>query len=977
MHWKKIILLFLSALFGAKELVSQELSYSRYDIKEGLAGSTVYCMTQDADGFLWFGTETGLSRFDGSKFLNFTTADGLPDNEIITLHGDKTGRVWIAPFRPALCYFYKGKLHNQENDFLLKQIKLEGFITTIAEDKEGNLLLVEQRNAYLVRRNGTLYRFALNQGYINNRFVKAGRGPGDGFWLQRNDTLFSLKDSIVTFYRKLDSGSIHFSTVDYRENLLAWRRVTERTAVTTYSKFFFESVKSNFHFSTNYDFTHVKLKILNDSVVVHGTRKGAFLYNLNQNAAVTHYLQNYQINDVSEDIEGNLWFCSNGGGIFRLNSEHIRNFALNNGKEETLSVTAIGGKRDLVLLGTDMGRIFEIKFRQTGLELEEKIYAYPIAVPITGFAILANRDIVLGSSEIILHYSKDFKRKGFVTAASLKKLHYEETNGLYAATHMMVVRIDPASFKVVDTLWRQRATNVFVFGKDIYVGALDGLYRIGPDKIATNLGSKILLLKNRVTAIFADKDSGLWMATFGNGILRLKNDRVTHHLTVANGLTSNICKTLFLIDNTLWVGTDKGLNKINISDPSLPITTYSSTDGIASDNINTIYVSDTLVFVGTQAGLTYFREDLVAQNSKCLLRLTGIKVNDEIFSYDSSGFALAHEDNNIRFDFVGISYRSVGDIQYRFRLLGLDSAWRTTRETFLSYPTLPSGEYELQLQAINKFGVRSELKKIRFTIEKLIWEKTWFRILAGAVFLTLISLLLWLLTQRVRKREEEKTRINARIAELEQLALRAQMNPHFIFNSLNSIQQYVMDKDVSGANKFISGFSRLIRQTLDFSSKPLVHLQDEVGYLQTYLELEKNRLEEKFNYEVEVSEELRHEDYYIPPMVLQPFLENSLRHGIRYRKDNEGRVIIRVYKGDREIVCVIEDNGVGREQAARNKRTNPIEYQSKGMTLTAKRIDLINKDRQEKIKVEIEDLFHADGSAAGTRVTVSFPEEMA
>lgn len=111
-------------------------------------------------------------------------------------------------------------------------------------------------------------------------------------------------------------------------------------------------------------------------------------------------------------------------------------------------------------------------------------------------------------------------------------------------------------------------------------------------------------------------------------------------------------------------------------------------------------------------------------------------------------------------------------------------------------------------------------------------------------------------------------------------------------------------------------------------------------------------------------------------MVLQPFLENSLRHGIRYRKDNEGRVKIRVYKGYQQIVCVIEDNGVGREQAARNKRANPIEYQSKGMTLTANRIDLINKDRQKKIKVQIEDLFHADGSAAGTRVTVSFPEEM-
>jgi len=975
MRITKYWLYFFSVLLNIP-VWGQELSYSRYGVKEGLAGSIVYCMTQDTDGFLWFGTETGLSRFDGSKFVNFTTADGLPDNEILTLYGDKAGRVWIAPFRPSLCYYYKGKFHDQENDSLLKKIKLDGFITTISEDKEGNLLLVEQRNVYLIRSNGSLHHFPLNQDPITKRFVKAGPGLGSGFWLQRNDTLFSLKDTVVSFYKKLDSGAIHFSTVDYREDLLTWRRVTARTHATIYSKIFFESVKHHSLFRTNYDFAHVKLKILNDSLVVRGTRKGAYLYNLKRNAAVTHYLQNYQINDAGLDIEGNLWFCSNGGGIFRLNSEHIRNYTLYDGKEKTFFVTAIGGNGNFVLLGTDLGRIFNISFGQTGLQLEERHYPYPVEVPITGFVILPNRDIVLGSSEIILHFSEDFRRKGYVTAASLKKLHYEEKSGLYAATHKMVIRIDPFSFKVIDTIWRQRATNVFVFGNQIYVGALDGLYRIGPDRIPTYLGNKIPLLKNRVISIYADKDSGLWMATFGNGILRIKNDEVTNHLTTAKGLTSNICKTLFLKDNTLWVGTDKGLNKINIADPSLPITTYSSTDGIASDNINTIYANDTLVFIGTQAGLTYFREDLVAQNSKCLLRLTGIKVSNQSLTIDSNNILLQPNNNNIRFDFVGISYRSVGDIQYRFRLLGLDSTWRTTRETFLSYPTLPSGQYELQLMAINKFGVQSELKQVRFTVAPLVWERTWFRLLMGGLSLCLITLLIWYLTQRVRKREEEKTRINARIAELEQLALKSQMNPHFIFNSLNSIQQYVMDKDVSGANKFISGFSRLIRQTLDFSSKPLVHLQDEIGYLQTYLELEKNRLEEKFNYEVEVSEELRNEDYYIPPMVLQPFLENSLRHGIRYRKDNEGRVKIRVYKGYQQIVCVIEDNGVGREQAARNKRANPIEYQSKGMTLTANRIDLINKDRQKKIKVQIEDLFHADGSAAGTRVTVSFPEEM-
>jgi len=355
--------------------------------------------------------------------------------------------------------------------------------------------------------------------------------------------------------------------------------------------------------------------------------------------------------------------------------------------------------------------------------------------------------------------------------------------------------------------------------------------------------------------------------------------------------------------------------------------------------------------------------------------MTNLRVSNKELTPDSTGFTLPHSQNNIRFDYVGISFRSVGDIVYRYRLLGLDTAWQETRETVLSYPTLPSGEYQLQIQATNKFNVKSQVLIVKFTINKLLWQKNWFRILLSIALIALIILLLRFLNSRVRMRETEKTRIASRISELEQLALKSQMNPHFIFNSLNSIQQYVMDKDIAGANRFISGFSKLIRQTLDFSSKPLVQLSDEIGYLRTYLELEKNRLEDKFTFEVSVDEELNDTDYQVPPMILQPYLENSLRHGIRFRKDNEGRISVRVNKLENHLVCVIEDNGVGRKMAAQYKSINPIEYQSKGMRLTADRLELINQNLKNKIEVRIDDIELENGTPAGTRVTVSFPEE--
>src|SRR5262249_47642519 len=160
-------------------------------------------------------------------------------------------------------------------------------------------------------------------------------------------------------------------------------------------------------------------------------------------------------------------------------------------------------------------------------------------------------------------------------------------------------------------------------------------------------------------------------------------------------------------------------------------------------------------------------------------------------------------------------------------------------------------------------------------------------------------------------------------------------NPHFIFNSLNSIQQYVMDADITGANKFISGFSRLIRQTLDFSSRPDISLEEELDYLTNYLDLEKTRLENAFNWSVYVDSAVHPAEYYIPPMILQPFVENSVRHGLRFRRDKNGKVTITVKREKDHLVCILEDNGIGRKAAMQYKSISPINYQSKGLSLTA------------------------------------------
>jgi len=225
-----------------------------------------------------------------------------------------------------------------------------------------------------------------------------------------------------------------------------------------------------------------------------------------------------------------------------------------------------------------------------------------------------------------------------------------------------------------------------------------------------------------------------------------------------------------------------------------------------------------------------------------------------------------------------------------------------------------------------------------------------------------------------RKQEEEEL-LTKRMTELEHTALQAQMNPHFIFNCLNSIQQYVFDQDVLAANKYITGFAKLIRATLHNSTKDFIPLEDELDYLSTYLSLEKLRFKEKMNYSIEVSPGLPvSRGFCIPPMIIQPYVENSMRHGLRHRKMAGGYIKISIREQEGKLAVVVEDNGIGREKAASFKTREHIEYQSKGMSLTADRIRLINSIHKENIELEIIDLKDPQGVASGTRVVIKFPK---
>lgn len=960
--WSSILML----LILPAVLTGQELSYTHYDTKDGLAGSTVYCMTRDKEGFLWFGTETGLSRFDGTHFTNFTVKDGLPDDEILQLFTDSKGRIWMSPFRNAICYFYKGKVYNQENDPSLAKLQLSGNVFYFAEDMEGNILMKEMDRLHVLKTNGNVYSIL----ETNNRPVIgtaiASVGNTSRFLVLEGDTLYQFYNDSFHPYATLHTKPLlhHPLQSSISNDWVAYRQ--EKGIVV-------EHAKTHQRYELKMPSTFLRVAFLNDSLFFMSSQAGVQVFNMKDFYHPATYLPGRAVSSMLVDQENSLWFGTLGHGIYRLNAAHIRNLALS-GKDGTkLGVFTSFKMNNTVTACTDLNYLVQMEvkgndlkvIRKTNLNKDEERTKIFGAVP------LHNGQILLATDQALAKTSPDLRLLRANTMA-VKSLEVINEGEMLVATNQNVVIFDPFTFEVKNTVWHERAIYAYYRNDTFFIGTLSGLY-LKTRQGVTFCGATIPALKNRVSMIRESSDGTLWIGTHNGGILGYRGGQVIAHLTVEQGLSSNTCRCLFLDGSTLWAGTDKGLNRINIADPGYPVVKYSTADGLAADIIHSVFVDNHNVFIGTPEGLTWFHEGRLSTLSTCDLRITGIEVADNALPPDTSHFIIEPGNKSLRVSFVGISYRSAGDIQYRYRLTGLDTSWRTTRETFLSYPTLPWGNYQLELQAVNKFGVASRTIEIPFVVEKRWWEKSWF--VLTAVTAAIFGVWLWtnFRIRRIQEREREKLMVNKRINELEQLALRAQMNPHFIFNTLNSIQHYVMDKDIAGANKFIATFSRLIRQTMYFSSKSYITLSEEMAYLGTYLELEKDRLEGKFNYSIQVEPGLKVSEYNIPPMILQPYVENSVRHGIRYRKDNEGHISIHINTHHDRLKLVVEDNGVGRQTAGLFNSKHPIEYQSKGMSLTADRIAMLNRDNQEKITIQIDDLKDATGKATGTRITVEFP----
>jgi hypothetical protein len=349
--------------------------------------------------------------------------------------------------------------------------------------------------------------------------------------------------------------------------------------------------------------------------------------------------------------------------------------------------------------------------------------------------------------------------------------------------------------------------------------------------------------------------------------------------------------------------------------------------------------------------------------------ITGFKLPNDAKHFDAlpmqdKPLKLLYDQNFFTIEFAALNNAHPGQVSYQYKLSGIDKDWVSIgNRPFAGFTNIPPGDYSFNVRTDNA-GIAGPVSTLQLVIEPPFWKTKWFYLLVILMAALLFYFLVKARMSAIRKEEKNLRQFNQEMAEMEMKALRSQMNPHFIFNCINSIDSLIQSNDKYQATVYLNKFAKLIRNILDSSKQNTVTVSKDLDTLNLYIELEQLRHDKKFEAEIQVDESILQEDFKIPALVIQPFVENAILHGIRYRKDGLGKLSITITLLDGQLIYRIKDNGVGRNH---NNSMHGAERTSYGIGMSKERVKLFNGE--EKASVFIWDLTEHD-LPCGTEVEV-------
>jgi len=929
-----------------------------YTVKDGLPSNALYRTTIDNKGYLWIATEIGLSRFDGKRFRNYSTADGLGDNEITNLFLDSSGTVWVIPFQRSPC-FYNPTTDRFEND-------------------ETNTELAKMENGktywpHVLKYGGVAFGNYTKQLFID-RNNKTTLLSNDGF-----KNVLKIIDYAPNSFLLFSEDSIRRFTNGKLETIMP---VSKRINMC-------ESNDNNVYLATPNSILHYQFSSTGNVKLVAEkkypfelrifcktgkrfaiTSLNGTTYMLNKNtlelSEIVSATEGMPVRNVLEDKDDNIWLSTMDRGLVKVQQKRISSLVNPELKQNFNAII----KTNQLFAGNNNGEIYQydgLYVRKIQLNSNKNIDTWVRKIINTNYGMyVATQSGSFLINEKTLAIKKVFRgRENLSTKAACLM----NDSLILLGSHASAFVYNLKTGKVTDSINKRVSSLGSDLSGNIYIGSNEGLF-LWKDK---QLVSLIKLRKSfayKISTIARSPDNLMWIGLGSDSLMVLKKNNWVASIALGDIIPGNVCKSLYCDKaGEIWLGTNKGLNRIHYNYSNNQFiysnTYFGAADGLIGEQVNDISIRDSLVYVATNEGISYLPLQIQLPVSNIITFISGVSVNS-VPTQLKEVYRLRYNENDISINFSGVDL--TGFIPF-FEYSVNDGRWQRTEKIELK--KLAPGNYKIKIRALRRDGKPSLNEAlVKFEIGTPIWKSAIFWVFIVAIG---VGALLYL-QQRSNKQKQkmllQKVLTEKRITELEMQALKAQINPHFIFNCLNSIKGFIYDKDYTQADKYLDKFSDLMRSTIDNSDASIISLKDELSYLGNYLLLEKLRFEDKFDYRFEVDPSIDQKNIFVPAMLMQPYVENAIRHGMRFLENRMGRIIISAKLESNFLVCEIDDNGIGRKKAIELKSNMRIEYQSKGMNISNRRAELYH------IEQKVLDKKDEAGNASGTSIIVKIPLEL-
>lgn len=907
-----------------------------------LVSDTVKSLVEDKEGNIWIGTETGLNRYDNATggIISYTGHKEKANfgKNINQLYVDRQGIIWMATrkglykFNPEINKYYT----------LFPNTELSGKnISCILQDRMANFWIGTSSGLYKIDYNTKkLLRFKPNSAdsliFYTKKITALYEDWFGYLWIGTSGGGISLLDmqsnNIMPFkgkLKKLNDLKNEYIKSIYEDGLgIIW--------IGTEWKGVFKIDRSSFrfaHVSDNPNTTpHLNAKTVwafcraNDNSLWVATDAGLnILYPNSDNFTILNTsnskLSSNQIRDIYQAKDGKFWIGTFDGGlnVYDAENNEWKNYLPGSGTNRIpdLCVWKIFQDRyDTIWVGTNNGLC---KYRP---ETDDFIQ---------------------------LHYNPD--NINSLSNNTIFSIYEDSKANLWFCTY--------------------EGLNKYIRNKGAFVS-----YK-------HDHSNKFSLSVNSIFSIYEDlKHNCYWIGTMGGGLNRLdKRSGKFYYYTEKDGLPNNIVYKIYPDSrNNIWISTNHGISQFNIDNESF--LNYDVRDGVQGFEFNHnagMMDEDGYIFFGGMNGYNFFNPDNIRQNKNLApIVISEFKIHDKIFNTDINNgdtIRLKYDQNSFSFKFAALDFTNPNKNLYQYRLKNYNDNWiQTTSELRIAnFTKVKPGEYVFQIKATNSSGYWNNDVFSIYLLLKPPWWNTWvFKILMIVFIASLIFYSLRTYFRRLnRKHEWEKRMLTMQkeLSEIQQKSLQLQMNPHFIFNSLNSIQHFILEQDEEAAHVYLTNFSSLMRKILENSKHPYISLHEELETIKLYLDIEKLRFSNHFEYNIKLSNKLNPGIIQIPPMLIQPYLENAIWHGLM-PKNESGRIDINIEPvSEHQLKFSIRDNGIGRTRAREisKKRRG---HKSTGMRNIEERIELMNQLNNTQMKVEVIDLYNDDHEAVGTEVIV-------